>query len=223
MSRPLITEKDVLAAVRSGKRELYTPPNALITPLARDAAKAHGLNFVSKEETERLPPNEMLTIALGSDHNGFQTKAELKKFLSEKNYRLLDLGTESEYSCDYPDFALKVGEAVRNGRATFGIMIDGVGTASAIVLNKIPTLRAVSCYNELTAKVARAHSNANALTLGAGTLGIEVIKSIVHTFLTTPFEGERHAVRLEKIRAIEQQYLQTRHDTETLRLTWVHH
>jgi len=208
MFRPLITEKEVLSAVRSGKRELYTPPNTLITPLARDAAKAHGLNFVStKAESLSLPPNEMLTIAIGSDHSGFQTKAELKKFLSEKNYRLLDVGTESEASCDYPDFALKVGEAVRNGRATFGIMIDGVGTASAVVLNKIPTLRAVSCYNEFTAKMARAHGNANALTLGARALGIETMKSIVQTFLTTAFEGERHETRLEKLRAIEQQYL----------------
>ncbi len=210
MSRPLITEKDVLLAVRSGKRELYTPPRALITPLARDAAKAHGLNFVvTKAESESLPPNEMLTIAIGSDHSGVQTKTELKKFLTEKNYRLLDVGTESEASCDYPDFALKVGEAVKNGRATFGIMIDGVGTASAVVLNKIPSIRATACYNEFTAKVARAHGNANALTLGARSLGIEAMKSIVQTFLATPFEGARHEARLEKIRAIEQQYLRT--------------
>lgn len=207
MSRPLITEKDVLLAVRSGKRELYTPPNALITPLARDTAKTHGLAFVStKEESPSLPPNEMLTIAIGSDHSGFQTKAELKKFLAEKNYRLIDVGTDSEASCDYPDFALKVGEAVRSGRATFGMMIDGVGTASAVVLNKIPTLRAASCYNEFTAKIARAHGNANALALGARSLGIETMKSIVQVFLTTPFEGARHEARLEKIRAIEQQY-----------------
>jgi ribose 5-phosphate isomerase B len=211
MSRPLITEKDVLSAVRSGKRQLYTPPNTLITPLARDAAKAHGLNFVAtKEEAVSLPPNEQLTIAIGSDHSGFQAKAELKKILIETKYRLIDVGTESEASCDYPDFALKVGEALKSGRATFGIMIDGVGTASAVVLNKIPTIRATPCYNEFTAKMARAHGNANALTLGARALGIETLKSIVQTFLATPFEGGRHDARLEKIRAIEQQYSQSR-------------
>lgn len=211
MSRPLITEKDVLSAVRSGKSELYTPPKTLITPLARDAAKVYGLNFVAtKEESQSLPPNEMLTIAIGCDHSGFQTKVELKKFLAEKSYRLIDVGTESEASCDYPDFALKVGETVRSGRATFGMMIDGVGTASAVVLNKIPSIRATPCYNEFTAKIARAHGNANALTLGARSLGIETMKSIVQTFLTTPFEGARHEARLEKIRAIEQQYSQSR-------------
>lgn len=211
MSRLLITEKDVLSAVRSGKRKLYTPPSALITPLARDAARAHGLNFVTtKDESPSLPPNELLTIAIGCDHSGFQTKVELKKFLAEKNYRLLDVGTESEASCDYPDFAVKIGEAVRSGRATFGIMIDGVGTASAVVLNKIPTLRATPCYNEFTAKIARAHGNANVLTLGAGALGIETMKSIVEVFLTTPFEAGRHETRLEKIRAVEQQYSQRR-------------
>lgn len=207
MSRPLITEKDVLSAARSGKRELYMPPNAIITPLARDAAKASGVRFASsKEEPQALPQNEHLTIAMGCDHSGFQTKMELKKFLAEKNYRVLDVGTESEESCDYPDFALKVGEAVRSGRATFGIMIDGVGTASAVALNKIPTIRATPCYNEFTAKIARAHGNANALALGARSLGIETMKSIVQTFLATPFEGERHEARLEKLRAIEQRY-----------------
>ncbi len=210
MPRPLITEKDVLFAVRSGKRELYMPLGALVTPLAYDAAKTHGLKFVThKEQSHQLPPNEMLTIAIGCDHSGFETKKELKKFLVEKNYRVLDVGTDSEASCDYPDFALKVGEAIRSGRATFGIMIDGVGTASAVVLNKIPTLRAASCYNEFTAKIARSHGDANALTLGARSLGIEVMKSIVQTFLATPFEGAHHTLRLEKIRTIEQQYLRT--------------
>ncbi|MCS6990142.1 MAG: ribose 5-phosphate isomerase B [Chloroherpetonaceae bacterium] len=209
MPRPLITENDVRRAARNGKRELYSPPNAIITPLARDVAQTLGLRFVSsKNESAALPPNDLITIAIGSDHSGFCAKAELKTFLADKGYRLLDVGTDSEQSCDYPDFAEKVGEAIRTGRATFGIMLDGVGTASAVALNKIPSIRAASCYNEFTARIARAHGDANALSLGARSLGIETMKSIVQTFLATSFEGERHEARLEKIRAIERRYLQ---------------
>jgi ribose 5-phosphate isomerase B len=206
--KKLITEKDILAAVRSGTRRLEVLPNALITPLARDRAKELGIVFAAPSEKKELPSPDTLTIVIGSDHSGFAAKAELKKLLTEKNYRVIDVGTDSETSCDYPDFALKVGEALKDGRATFGIMIDGVGTASGIVLNKIPRVRAAVCYNEFTATIARSHGNANALSLGARSLGIEVLKSVTLTFLMTAFEGERHATRLGKLDAIEKKFLQ---------------
>jgi ribose 5-phosphate isomerase B len=207
MSRPLITEKDVIAAARSGKCELEIPPDALFTPLARDAAKSLGVAFIEKSNNPALlPAPDLLTIALGCDHSGIEAKLELKKMLTEKNYRLLDVGTDSNASCDYPDFAFKVGEALKNGRVAFGIMIDGVGAASAVVMNKIPTVRAANCCSELTAKIARLHGDANALSLGARILGLEAMKSIVLTFLSTPYEGGRHDARLEKIKAIERQF-----------------
>ncbi|MDX2128416.1 MAG: ribose 5-phosphate isomerase B [Chloroherpetonaceae bacterium] len=210
MGKTLITEKDILAAKRSGKSEIELTSVSLVTPLAKDRAKEFGIKLISKlKATKPLPEPSQLTIAIGSDHSGFQTKTDLKKLLADKNYRLLDFGTDSESSCDYPDFAEKVGEAVRTGRATFGIMIDGVGTASAIVLNKMPGIRAALCYNEFSAQIARGHGNANVLTLGARALGIEVIKRIVTTFITTPFEGERHQTRLSKVEAIEKKFLKT--------------
>lgn len=207
MSRPLITEKEVLIAAQHGKRELLILPNTLITPLARDTAKSMGIYFAEQSNTSSVPPSlHPLTIALGSDHSGFEVKSELKKILTEKNYRLIDVGTDSAVSCDYPDFALKVGEALRSGRASFGVMIDGVGAASAVVMNKIPSVRAASCYNELTATMARAHGNANALALGARMLGLDALKSILTAFLTAQYEGGRHDARLEKIKSIERQF-----------------
>ncbi len=125
--------------------------------------------------------------------------------LAEKQYRVIDVGTATEESCDYPDFALLVGDAVRSGRARFGVMLDGVGSASAVVLNKLPSIRAACCYNEFSARIARAHGDANVLTLGAKALGIESLKSIVAAFLDTHFEGGRHLARLQKIADLEQQ------------------
>lgn len=207
MPRPLITENDVLFAARSGKKELRAPSNAIITPLARDSAKTLGVRFVSEPtEPPALPANDLLTIAIGSDHAGFHAKTELKTFLAAQGYRVFDVGADSDRRCDYPDFAEKVGEALRTGRATFGVMIDGAGTASAVVLNKIPSVRAASCESEWTARIARAHGNANALTLGARGLGIDAMKAIAQTFLTTVFEGGRHQERLDKIQAIEQRH-----------------
>lgn len=208
----LITEKIVSDAVKSGLGELAVTLQTLITPLARDRARDLGLSFVI---TSALIPKPSLksegrTVALGSDHSGFAAKTELVQFLAAQGFGILDVGTDSDKSCDYPDFAFKVGEAVMTGQASFGIMIDGVGTASAVVLNKMPFVRAVSCCNEFTAKIARAHGDANVLTLGARTQGIEILKSLSHLFLTTAFEAGRHTARLEKIRAIEQKFLKPR-------------
>jgi ribose 5-phosphate isomerase B len=205
--RQLIAESDVIVAARAGKREIVIEPRALITPLARDTAKILGVRFVDASSSQATAvQSAMVDVVIGSDHSGVAAKAELKKFLAEKQYRVIDVGTMSEQSCDYPDFALLVGDAVRSGRATFGLMLDGVGTASAVVLNKLPSIRAACCYNEFSARIARAHGDANVLTLGAKTLGIESLKSIVAAFLDTPFEGGRHLARLQKIADLEQRF-----------------
>lgn len=139
------------------------------------------------------------TIAIGSDHGGFHMKEELKTLLQKDGWTVQDEGTHSSASVHYPVYALKVADAVRKGRSRFGIMVDGAGVASAMVCNKVKGIRAAHCSNTFEAFNARAHNNANVLTLGARVVGIELVKRILHTFLDTPFEGGRHAERVNLI------------------------
>lgn len=143
--------------------------------------------------------SEQHGIALGADHGGFTLKEELKPFLEKAGFKFLDLGTFSSASVNYPDYALKVAQAVQNGQSRFGIMIDGAGVGSAIVCNKVKGIRAGHCSNTFEAYNARAHNNCNVLTLGARVIGIELIKRIVDTFLKTPFEGGHHQERVAMI------------------------
>lgn len=205
MGRPLITEKDILRAARVGKAELSITEKTLITPLARDAARRHSVLFVVGDTDSpcSAPEPGVTVIAIGSDHAGFAAKESLRQFVTDLQYRVIDVGTDSNASCDYPDFAYKVGEAVITNRASFGIMIDGAGLASSMVLNKFPGIRSACCYNELAAKLARAHTDANVLTLGADILGAEMLRQITLAFLTTPFDAASHRERLQKLREIE--------------------
>ncbi len=208
--RQLITERHVLEAVQAGRQTLALQPGALITPLAHDAARAHGLTFASAlpeaaAPTPNRPPTQ--TVALGSDHGGFGYKAALKAVIAGLGWQVLDLGTDTEASCDYPDFAYAVARAVALGLADFGVMIDGAGLGSAMVANKVPGVRAACSYNEITAWTARAHNDAQVLTLGSRTLGIEVCKRLVETFLATAYEGGRHALRVGKIADVEARFL----------------
>jgi len=143
--------------------------------------------------------SEQRGIALGTDHGGYALKEELKPFLEKMGFRIMDLGTFSSASVNYPDYALKVAHAVQSGQSRFGIMIDGAGIGSAIVCNKVKGIRAAHCANTFEAYNARAHNNCNILTLGARVIGIELIKRIVDTFLKTPFEGGRHQERVSLI------------------------
>ena len=145
-------------------------------------------------------------VAIGSDHGGFDLKKDLIPFIVELGWRTRDVGTDSERSCDYPDFAYAVARLVTSGEAAFGIMIDGAGIGSAVACNKVPGARAACAYNEFTARNSRAHNNANILTLGSRTLGIEVCKSVVRAFLSTDFEGGRHQNRVDKISDIERRF-----------------
>lgn len=149
-------------------------------------------------------------IAIASDHAGFKLKEELKKFISELGYSVLDLGTNSESRVDYPDFAYAVAYAVISGKAWRGLMIDGTGVASSIVANKVPGIRAACCHNEFTARISREHNDANILTLGSRVIGSELAKEIVKVFLETNFGGGRHLQRLNKIFEIESKYLKQR-------------
>lgn len=154
-----------------------------------------------KKDSSGSPPDKI--VAIGADHGGFQLKETLKAFLSEKGYSVLDCGTNSTDSVDYPDFARAVAEQVKSGSAWRGIMIDGAGIGSCMVANKVPGIRAAMCYDYATAYNSREHNNANLLTLGAGLIGSSLAKQILITFLETEFGEGRHARRVDKIMEIE--------------------
>ncbi|MFQ5570405.1 MAG: ribose 5-phosphate isomerase B [Rhodothermales bacterium] len=209
--KKLITEAHVRRALQAGQQTLTLEQNTLITPLAQDTAREHGLIFAtaipdvpSSSEPSKSPTH---VVAIGSDHGGFHYKETLKPLIAERGWRLFDVGTDTDKSCDYPDYAFAVARAVALGKADFGVMIDGAGLGSAMVCNKVPGIRAACAYNEFTAWNARAHNNAQVLTLGSRTLGIEVCKRIVETFLATPFEGGRHNRRVDKIGDVEARFL----------------
>ncbi len=145
-------------------------------------------------------------IVIGSDHGGFELKEKIKKFLQEADYNVMDFGTYSEDSCDYPDYALIVAEAVASGEYKRGILIDGTGGGMCLACNKIKGIRAVTAYNALTGAYAAEHDNANILCLGGKMTGELAASDIVKKWLETPFGGGRHERRLNKIESIEEKY-----------------
>ena len=146
---------------------------------------------------------EIKSVALGADHGGYPLKEILKAFLEGEGFQVIDCGTNSSESVDYPDFAKAVAQQVADGTAWRGIMIDGAGIGSCMAANKVPGVRAAMCYDHATAFNSREHNNANLLTLGAGLIGSNLAKQITATFLETEFGGGRHARRVDKIMAIE--------------------
>jgi len=146
-------------------------------------------------------------VAIGSDHGGFELKEILKSSLNELGFDVRDVGAYNKGSVDYPDFAHEVARLVSIGKAWRGIMIDGAGIGSCIVANKVPGVRAGMAYDYSSAVNSREHNDTNVLTLGAGLIGINLAKQIVKVWLTTDFGGGRHIARIEKITAVEKQYL----------------
>ena len=143
-------------------------------------------------------------VAFASDHAGFALKAELLKAAREGGHQVDDLGPAQEVSVDYPDFARSLAEAVVQGRVELGVLMCGTGIGMSISANKVKGVRAALCHTEFEARMARAHNDANVLCLGQRVTGAGVARAILEAFLATPFEGGRHAARVEKIRAQEQ-------------------
>ena len=212
----VITERDVIQAWQERKTQLLVPADVLITPAARDAAKAKKIALVnpSQEKTQAevaaktsAPiPAATGVIVIGSDHGGYALKEQLKDYIRGLGFRFEDVGTFSEAPVDYPDIAELVAQNVANSAATRGIVIDGAGVGSAIAANKIPGVRAAACYDTYSAKNSREHNNANVLALGSRNIGIDIVKEIVKVWLETGFGGGRHLKRVEKIIALEQKY-----------------
>lgn len=146
-------------------------------------------------------------VAIGADHGGFELKEILKAELTELGFQAMDVGTESKEAVDYPDFAHEVARMVSGGKAWRGIIVDGAGIGSCIVANKVPGIRAGMAYDYSSALNSREHNDTNVLTLGAGLIGVNLAKQILKVWLSTEFAGGRHTRRLEKVVAIEKQYL----------------
>src|SRR5437763_15126017 len=144
-----------------------------------------------------------MKIAIASDHAGFEEKERLKPLLRELGIQFEDLGTVSEASVDYPDYARKVGDEVAAGHVAQGLLVCGSGTGMAIAANKVPGVRAAVAWNEETARLAREHNDANAVALGARTTPVEKIRGIARAWFNAKFDAGRHARRVEKIREIE--------------------
>jgi ribose 5-phosphate isomerase B len=145
----------------------------------------------------------MTVVGLGADHAGFPLKEDLKAWLIAHGYDVVDLGTQSAESVDYPDYAAAVGGAVGAGKADCGVLVCGTGIGMAMAANKLPGVRAAACSDAYTARMSREHNDANVLALGARTTPADVALDIVQAFLDTPFAGGRHARRLDKIAALE--------------------
>ena len=148
-----------------------------------------------------------MKIAIASDHAGFAEKERLKPLLTELGIQFEDLGTGSEASVDYPDYARKVGDEVRSGHVEQGLLVCGSGTGMAIAANKVPGVRAAVAWNEETARLAREHNDANVLALGARTTPNDQLPGIVRAWFAAKFDAGRHARRVEKITEIEKEEL----------------
>lgn len=147
-----------------------------------------------------------MKIAIGSDHGGLRLKKEVIKHLEKKNIEVRDYGTHTEDSCDYPDFAEKVAEAVVAKEYDYGILICGTGIGISISANKIPGIRAALCSDTFSAHATREHNNANILAMGERVVGTGLALDIVDAFLGSTFEGGRHENRVNKIMEIEKKY-----------------
>jgi len=142
-------------------------------------------------------------IAIGSDHAAFAFKEEIKAWLFERGYQIMDFGTFGLERVDYCDFGFAVAEAVARGECDLGLLFCGTGVGISISANKVHGIRAVVCSEPYSAKLSREHNNTNILALGCRVVGIELAKMIVDIWLNTAFEGGRHANRIAKIAAYE--------------------
>ena len=139
------------------------------------------------------------TIAVASDHAGFDLKEILKQDLQAAGYEVLDLGTNSTASVDYPDFGKAMGEAIASGKAEKGVLVCGSGIGISIAANRTPAVRAVLAHDATSARLSREHNDANVVAFGQRMTGIEVAREALKVFLQTAFEGGRHAGRVAKL------------------------
>jgi ribose 5-phosphate isomerase B len=146
-----------------------------------------------------------MRIAVGSDHRGCSIRPKVLMLVERLGHDVIDMGTRECQPVDYPDIARTVGRMVARGEVDRGILICGTGLGMCIAANKVPGVRAAPCHDDLTAEMSRRHNDLNVLCLSADMLGERLIDRMVEIWLNTPFEGGRHARRVEKIRALERE------------------
>ena len=195
MASSLPTEAEVRALV-----------SRIVAGLEPTDTEQPGGAAVSTAASDARSPGDRLVIALGADHGGYPLKERIGFRLKEQGHRVIDCGTDSGDSVDYPDFAHAVAQRVSKGEANSGVIVDGAGIGSAMAANKVPGVRAALCYDVSSAQNSREHNHANVLTLGAGLIGANLALQIVEAWLATPWAEGRHADRVAKITAIERQY-----------------
>ena len=157
----------------------------------------------TRTATKERQRGTIMKIGIGNDHSAVEMKQDIAAYLEEKGYEVVNYGTDSHESCDYPVYGEKVGRAVAAGDVDFGIVICGTGLGISLAANKVRGIRAVVCSEPYTARLARQHNDANVLAFGARVIGIELAKMIVDEFLSAKFEGGRHQRRVDMIMDIE--------------------
>ena len=148
----------------------------------------------------------MATISFGCDHAGFELKQHLIAHVEAAGHKVIDHGTYSTDSVDYPEFCAAAGRSVRDGEADVGIVLGGSGQGEQLAANKVRGVRAALCNCLYTARMAREHNNANVLSIGARVVGVGLAEEIVDVFLATEFEGGRHARRVDQLTALEEEF-----------------
>lgn len=144
-----------------------------------------------------------MKIVIGNDHTAVEMKNDIEAYLEELGYEVLNVGTDSTESCDYPIFGEKVGRAVMDGQADLGIAICGTGVGISLACNKVKGIRACVCSEPYTAKLSRMHNDSNVLCFGSRVIGTELAKMIVKEWLDAEYQGGRHQRRVEMITEIE--------------------
>lgn len=211
----LLTESS-LRSLPSGAT-VWIAPQAIVTPLARDAARDRQLS-IQRRGADSGPPSpgtphsleagllaqEGDRVAVACDHGAFSAKGPILEVLRELGFVPQDLGCHSTESVDYPDLAERASVLVAAKVVAAGIIMDGAGIGSCMVANKVPGVRAAMAYDLSSARNAREHNCANVLTLGARLVGPGLLEDIVRTFFGTPFAGGRHAARVAKINRVDE-------------------
>lgn len=145
-----------------------------------------------------------MKIAIGNDHVAVEMKNHIKNYLEKKGHEVINFGTDSDERCDYPIYGKKVADAVASGECERGILICGTGIGISLAANKVKGIRAAVCSEAYSARLTRAHNDANIIAFGARVVGIATAEMIVDEFISTEYEGGRHQQRIDMITAIEQ-------------------
>jgi ribose 5-phosphate isomerase B len=208
VARSVLTVRDLETIAAGG--EVVVPRGTIVTELAREEAQRRGIRIRVEDSNSASAdagdPTGARVVAIGADHGGFELKEELKGYLTQWGYKVLDVGTFNRDAVDYPDLAEAVANAVVCGDAWRGVVIDTAGIGSSIAANKVPGARAALCYDRATARNSREHNDANILSLGARLIPAEAAREVLAVWLETPFAGGRHQRRVDKIRAIEDRH-----------------